>query len=378
MNLRAASSLRSSVLVGGCLLLASCGGSNSAKPAQSNLAGTAAMGAVSHDPAATPDTSIESTEPWSYNSTEGRLVRTAHYRLFTTQADTVLNARIPAFLESALAAYRTQLTTQPLPEPDLKLDTYILRSRNDWALLTRQMTGDQADLFLRIQRGGFAFGGKALLFDIGSHDTVAIVAHEGWHQYTQRSFKRPLPVWLEEGIATYHEGHRFDGRGNPEFLPWLNPERFDQLRKAAAGGRIKSLPALLDSAPQNLLVGGTSSSTEALDYYAQVWALTLFLAEGGADQSHKYRIPLNTLLADAASGEMDKQLIRTFGKPDAFRLLMSRRGPGVFIAYFGDLTQAADEYDRFIKRLVHPGFRGPIIAGQSPFATEAAGQPASR
>jgi hypothetical protein len=356
------------------IFLLGCGGSNPVP--QPTYGGVAVMGAVSGDPSRpAADTSIESTEPWSYNSKEGRLVRTAHYRLFTTQADTVLNARIPAFLESALSAYRTQLTTAPLPEPDLKLDTYILRTRPDWALLTRQMTGDQADIFLRIPRGGFAFGGKALLFDIGSHDTAAIVAHEGWHQYTQRAFKRPLPVWLEEGIATYHEGHRFDGRGNPEFLPWLNPERFDQLRRAAAQGRIKPLPALLESAPQNLLVGGTSRSTEALDYYAQVWALTLFLAEGGAD-GPKYRGALSTLLTDTASGSIDAQLIRTFGKDAAFRMLLTRRGPGVFIAYFGDVSQVAAEYDRFIQQLVHPGSRNAVIAGVSPFTSASSGEPA--
>jgi hypothetical protein len=326
------------------------------------------MGVMSRDPSTAPDTSIESTEPWSFNSTEGRLVRTAHYRLFTTQADTVLNARIPAFLESALASYRTSLTNggAPLPEPDLKLDTYILRSRPDWALLTRQMTGDQADIFLRITRGGFAFGGKALLFDIGSHDTAAIVAHEGWHQYTQRSFKRPLPVWLEEGIATLHEGHRFDGRGNPEFHPWLNPERFDQLRRASAACRVKPLSVLLESAPQNLLTGGTSSSTDALDYYAQVWALTLFLAEGG-ESGPKYRAALATLLSDAASGRMEDHLARTLGLQSARGTLLTRRGPGVFIAYFGDLNQTEAEYDHFVKRLVHPGSRGAIIAGRSPF-----------
>ena len=78
------------------------------------------------------DSLIESVDPWSFNSTEGRLVRTPHYRLFTTQADTVLNARVPHFLESALTGYRTGITgpSAALPEPDLKLDTYILRTRS--------------------------------------------------------------------------------------------------------------------------------------------------------------------------------------------------------------------------------------------------------
>lgn len=353
--------------------LAAC--SNSAPRPSRPIAGNAAMGAVSGVSSEAPvagDSAIESVEPWSFNSNEGRLVRTAHYRLFTTQADTVLNSRIPLFLESALDAYRTSITGThaPLPEPELKLDTYILRTRPDWALLTRQMTGNQADLFLRIPRGGFAFGGKALMFDIGARDTIAIVSHEGWHQYTQRAFKRPLPVWIEEGMATYMEGHRFDGKGAPQFLPWFNTERFDQLRRAHTAGQLMSLPALLDSSPQNLLSGGGAGgglnpNADALVYYAQVWALTLFLAEGAGG---RYHAPLGTLLRDGASGEIDAQLGRAFGAGNAARILAFRRGPGVFTAYFGDLGAAAREYDAFIKRLVHPGSRNAVVEGVSPFA----------
>jgi hypothetical protein len=320
---------------------------------------------------AAPETGIESVEPWSYNSVEGRIVRTAHYRLFTTQTDTVLNGRIPMFLEAALGAYRTCITgaNAPLPEPSLKLDTYILRSRPDWAVLTRQMMGDQADIFLRIPRGGFAFGGRALLFDIGTRDTPAIAAHEGWHQYTQRAFARPLPIWLEEGMATYMEGHRFDGRGAPQFVSWFNPERFDQLRRAAANEKLMSLPALLDAAPQNLMGGPSSPNDEALTYYAQVWAFTHFLVEGAGG---RYRPGLTEALNDAAGGAIDARLARLYGDREGRRVLLMRRGPGVFGAYFGDPTEAAREYDAFVKKLVEAGSRSAVVAGVSPFAQKPA------
>lgn len=317
---------------------------------------------------------VESTEPWSYNGAEGRLVRTAHYRLFTTQHDTVMNARVPLFLESALAAYRTCITspdgntsTRVLPEPSLKLDTYILRSRADWALLTRQTTGPQADIFLRIKRGGFAFGGKALLFDIGARDTLSIAAHEGWHQYTQRAFARPLPIWLEEGMATYMEGYRYDARGSAQFLPWFNTERFDQLRRAAAQSKLMSLSALLESAPQTLMGTGVGND-DALTYYAQVWAFTHFLAEGAGG---KYRAALGAVLMDAASGEIDSHLARTFGATGAGRVLAQRRGPGVFEAYFGELGEASGEYNQFLRKLVEPGSRTAIVAGESPLTPAA-------
>lgn len=308
---------------------------------------------------------IESVEAWSYNNTPGRLIRTPHYRVFTTQADTVLNGRVPMFLEAALTQYRTGITgaEHPLPEPDLKMDTFILRSRGDWALLTREMTGPMAPLYLRIPRGGFAFQGKALLFDIGSRDTLSIAAHEGWHQYTQRSFVQGLPVWLEEGVATYMEGHRWGGRsgGDVAFLPWSNIERFDQLRRSHAQGELLSLEKLLESTPQDILGSGTSQ--QALVYYAQVWALTHFLNEGAGG---RYAAGLQAVLTDAAQGTMDRRLMSTLG-PQGARVLSLRRGPGVFVAYFNaNLAEASKEYDAFISRLVSPGARGPVVEGRSP------------
>jgi hypothetical protein len=77
--------------------------------------------------------------------------------------------------------------------------------------------GSDAEVYLKIQRGGFAASGRAILYDIGPRDTFAIAAHEGWHQYTQKSFRAPLTVSFEEGLATYMEGFRWsdDDRTRP-------------------------------------------------------------------------------------------------------------------------------------------------------------------
>lgn len=310
-------------------------------------------------------TQVDSVEPWSFNNKDGRIFRTANYRVFTTQPDTVLNSRLPSFLESALRHYRTAITgyAAPLPEPEIKLDTYVLRTREDWALLTRQLTLDRADIFLRIPRGGFAFGGKALLFDIGARDTLAIAAHEGWHQYTQRAFQQPLPVWLEEGLATVMEGHRFEGRGEPQFLPWFNTQRFDLLRKAHAAGRLVSLRDLLADSPGDLLAGGAGAGERALIYYAQVWALSHFLLEG---DSGAHRAALNQLIADAAKGTLTARLSPTLGEFRAAQVLAQRRGPVLFEAYFGPVGARSDQYDRFIAELVKPGSRERIVEGVSP------------
>src|SRR5262245_32519300 len=135
---------------------------------------------------------VISTETWTFGNEQGRVVRTDSYRLFTTQSDSVLNSRLPTFMEEALQAYTGSLGN--LPRPPVPLDTYLMANRPQWTRLTQSLMGKQADIYLKIQRGGFTAQGKAVLYDIGTHDTFSLIAHEGWHQYTQRTFRQPLPT----------------------------------------------------------------------------------------------------------------------------------------------------------------------------------------
>lgn len=344
--------------------------SNSPAPHAAATPPAAAGGSAPRPPA--PNV-VESVEDWSYDGDKGLLIRTPNFRIYATQTEPILINRLPGFLEAAMSHYRTALTVPAegaaLPAPQLKLDTFVLRTRMQWERLTKQLLADQSGPYLRIPRGGFAYGGRALLFDIGTQDTMAILAHEGWHQFNQRTFAQTLPIWLDEGIATYMEGHRWsapeaDRGSRPVFLPWANTERFDALRDAAAKNELMPLSSLLESAPANL-IGPGGDASDALTYYAQVWAMTHFLVEGAGG---RYAASLNKLLHDAAAGSVARTVVAVFG-PDGARGLTSRRGPVVFLAYFNrDLAEAEGEYRAFVERVVQPGSRGPVVEGRSPLS----------
>lgn len=305
---------------------------------------------------------VEGVEPWEFEGRAGKIITTAHYRLFTTEKDPITVDRAPRFLEVALEHYRTALapTGAPLPPPPLRLETMLMDNRAQWKAVALQMLGPVSSRYFAIQRGGFATGGRAFLYDIGVFDTLAIAAHEGWHQYTQRTFAEPMPIWLEEGLATYMEGHKWEG-STPRFLPWANIERFDQLRAAQAKGELLPLDRLLATAPQDLLM---HAGDAAVNYYAQVWALVHFLAEGAGGA---HRGALEALLSDFASGRGVARVSAALGRQAALTAVMERRGDGVFRAYFGaDVSALGAEYEEFMRRLVRPGSRGPIVAGVSP------------
>jgi hypothetical protein len=332
--------------------------STSAKP-------TAAAGAVAADPNVLPANVVLSVEPWTYESKDGKIISTLSYRILTTVSKTSLTDRMPMFLETALIHYTTALG--PLPRPDGAMETYLMGTRPQWARMTQRFMGEQAETYLQIQRGGFASGGRAILYDIGPRDTFAIAAHEGWHQYTQKAFKNPLPVTLEEGVATYMEGFRWDAPGSDKanFLPWSNWERYEQLRQAERNGKLVPLDKLMRSTPQELMAGDPDN---ALVYYAQVWALIHFLNEDGGGQ---YSKALRAMVSDAANGRLIPRIQRELGSRTAGVYAARRGGVDLLALYTGRSAGALDsDYQAFIKAIVKTGSRAKIVAGQSPLSPD--------
>lgn len=305
---------------------------------------------------------ILSREPWRYATAEGEVIRTTNYRLYTTAKDKVIRDRLATFQEHALSHYRQILT--PLPAPATKLDTYLMDNRPQWERMTKQLMGDRAEALLKIPRGGYASRGIGVFYNIGLFDTLAIAGHEGWHQFTQKTFAEPLPSWLEEGLATFMEGHRWE-QNTPVFRPWANVQRFDQLRKAEGERKLLALEDLLDSRPQDFL---DFTDERVLTFYAQLWALVHFLNEG---EGGKYAAALREVMTDAAEGRLASTVRARLGGRAGASVLTSRSGPTVFMAYFSeDLSPPAEEYARFVSRLTRPGSRSAIAEGRSPSGLE--------
>jgi len=311
---------------------------------------------------------VISDEPWTFGQTPGRLLTTPNFRIFTTVDDNIILDRTPRFVEFALAHYTEALG--PIPKPTAKLETYILGTRPQWESLTRRIAGAAAPTYLRIQRGGFAREGRGVYWDIGPQNTFQIAAHEGWHQYTQATFRHHLPVWLEEGIACYMEGFRWhsEQRGVPIFRPWANAERFDTLRRVHARGDLVPLEDLLVSRPQELV---NTSGDATVAYYAQTWALVHFLHES---DSGRHAEALKALLQDAAEGTLYTNVAGRLGRDAARSALLKRRGDAVFRTYFDENVDAASErYRKFVDAIVGTGSRNAIVAGRSPLAASSTG-----
>lgn len=288
-------------------------------------------------------------EAWTYSDYDGILISTPNYRIFTTIDNERILDRLPMFYEGALTHYTSALAK--LPKPQRPLESFLFQTRGQWQTKTAELLPDQANMFSNLGRGGFTTRGTSVLYYIDrfgyTRDTFAIAAHEGWHQYTQQTFRHQLPVWLEEGVATYMEGYRVNREGVTEFQPSMNWERREALRDAVRRGRMIPLYEVLTRSPQSFL---STSKNSLLTYYAQVWALTLFLAEG---ENGRYSKALETVLSDAADGRMVSRVMTSSANGSRRGGSNTRVGPAVVQEYFNrDLAEFEKQYLLFVDQLI--------------------------
>lgn len=307
---------------------------------------------------------VTATREWRWESVEGLEVDTDNWTIRTSLRSAAFASTLPAFYEAALTNFRNGLV--PLPPPPHRMQAFVFGTRDEWARYTQYKLGADAAPYLKMGRGGFTTDGQAVLYDIG-RDTRAIAAHEGWHQYSQTTLKSTLPVWLEEGIACFMEGHRRNGDSQPPtFVPWANSERYFELRNAARKDRLATLRELVDGSPQSFL---ERSRDAQLAYYAQVWALVHFLREG---EGGKYRESLARLMEDAVHGKVADAIRASHAIPAGRAreaAARSRTGPWVILAYFNpDFDTFSREFDRFIGALRENNSWDRVMRGESPLA----------
>lgn len=298
---------------------------------------------------------------WTFQGADGMAYTTPHYRVLTTVDRAMVRDRLPTFAEASLARFVTEFPE--MPAPSAGLEVFVLSSRPEWERFVTDVYGSEGlERYSGITRGGFTQRGRAVLWDIGVQDTMAILAHEGWHQYAQVALREPLPSWLDEGLAVWAEGFRWNPYrpSEPVFAPWSNVERFDQLRNASARGGLLPLDQLLVQRPQELI---RISSESTLTYYAQCWALAHYIT---SDPSR--RANLGRLLTDAATGQMRQRLEQEYGTRAARSAVLRRAGPEAWQLYFGRDLQAENKaFAEYLERLVAPGSKNRIVRGESPF-----------
>ena len=225
----------------------------------------------------------------------GCKVVSPHYVIYSTISDREILVRFGQLMEGAMDAY--QSLASGVPASDQPLECYLFETRGQWAAFTRQHTGEDAAVYLRVNRGGYTVGDWFVAYWIGDGATFSVAAHEGWHQFVARHFRGRLPPFLEEGMACLFEEVQWEN-GLPRWDLSKNEPRLEALRAAVDGDCMYPLAQLVRM-HAGQVVGKPSSRIEA--FYAQSWAFARFLNDG---EGGRYRPALRRMFADAARGAL--------------------------------------------------------------------------
>ena len=238
---------------------------------------------------------LEHVEVWENKYGSGLKLTTEHYEIFTTLLKPLMLCQIPGFMESVNAAYNQQL-----PEPvqaKSRLKIYLFADRRQWEDFTRDFTGEQADIFCQIQAGAYYYNGMCVAYDIGWQRTICVLAHEGWHQFSDSYFTFRLPSWLDEGVAMLFESYSAEN-GRFHFEPVNNTYRLDELRKTLSNDKMMPLEELIATHPGDVLA--TDQTEAVMAFYSQSYALVRFLREA---RCGRYSSTYGKLLADGLKGD---------------------------------------------------------------------------
>jgi len=249
------------------------------------------------DTIAAVDVPFEQSE-WRYRGRAGQLIDSEHSAIYTTIREPDLVAWLPQTMETAFRYYNELIPSDKRPEG--RMPIYLFAAREEFEDFNQRRFGaDRAELLNRIRNGGFMEQVLTVVEYVNHDATFPLMTHEGFHQYLHYYSDSRVPAWLNEGLATLCEGQRWTSNGLSEFDKWLNPLRRNRLAEALLRDDLFPLSQLLRINAGHV-VGGSSRKINT--YYAQVWALLLFLQDG---ENEKYREPLARMLTVVGTGNLD-------------------------------------------------------------------------
>ena len=298
-----------------------------------------------------PLPAVKNIERWNNPYSDGLIIETQHYRVHTTLLEPLMLKQVPAFVEAAWKQYQSQL---PVPvQSEDKFILYIFKDRSQWEDFTKQFTGDQWPLYLKIKKGAYFLNGSCVAYNIGRTRTFSVIGHEGWHQFCNKHFKYRLPSWLDEGIAQLFEQSEFD-KGQFIFSSAKNYQRLGALKLTFQNNQIIPLRELISLNPGEVVMQEEPDKA-VMAFYAQAYALVRFLREEGYGKRlsnyHQMLVgalngkwPLDENEAKIAS-DRNIQLTVTWNRYIAQKL---------FDIYIGEnIEQLEPEYQAFCRKIVY-------------------------
>ena len=298
-----------------------------------------------------PLPSVQNVSRWDGPYGSGMIIETQHYIVYTTLLEPLMLKQVPAFVEAAWRQYQNQL---PSPvEGGPKFTLYIFKDRSQWEQFTKEYTGSQWPVYLKIKKGAYYLNGACVAYNIGRSRTFSVIGHEGWHQFCSRYFKYRLPSWLDEGIAQLFETSDFEN-GRFIFRPSKNYAKLGALKITMKNNRMIPLQNLISLNPGELVMWQEPDAA-VMAFYAQSYALVRFLREEdyGKRLGNYHQMLLGALNGTWPISQTEAQIASNRNIPLTAQW-NSYIAQKLFSIYIGqDFDQLEPEYRRFCSKIVY-------------------------
>ncbi len=239
---------------------------------------------------------------------------TEHYALAGTAAD----AKLQHYGEALEYVYREYATgfSELLEKQDAGSDKDAVARFNVVVLATADEYTEFTEAYfqggMEHTTGIFVASVNLLIIrDTGDReDTYGTLFHEAFHQFAHR-YVRAIPIWLNEGVATYYG----TARPGPNGLVFNRPESafFALVRNAASGSKLVPLRELMESSQAAFYnqapVAGLRCSHKML-CYAQSYTLASYLINDGDGREHlrTYLRKLSAVTTSAAARQVTREM----------------------------------------------------------------------
>lgn len=279
---------------------------------------------------------------WNYRGFKGTELESIHYVLRTTCGREGFVAFIPVFLEECWSQYSRLLPTDyVLREPS---ETYLFQRRDEWERFTDHFAPSRAATYKRIRSGGYSERGITVSHYSSQKGTLSVLAHEGLHQYLELTHGKPIPPWLNEGLACYFEGFHVE-RGRPVFTPEFNTTRSASLRLTLAHGQLIPLREILGTHAGREI---HKQSSHVRSYYAQMWALVVYLLQPA--YKNPYHDGFQRLLTDLGTETMLRKANAFLAADTDGRIT---EGEAIFLAYVTEDIDAFEaDFEAFVRNML--------------------------
>ena len=231
---------------------------------------------------------------------------TIHTNLLRTEA-----VSYGAHMDLVFASYAKRLRTLRGKKQD-RQNLYLLRTHADYIKTLQDIglngTGTGGVFFWAGQRSGLATWVEGR----PRGRTLAVLQHEGFHQFARARLGDQLPIWVNEGLAEYFE-HSIVVAGKLR-SGIVDADRLAIVQRAIERDTAFPFGQLLNRTHTQWNRAVSSGDAKAGLQYAQSWSIVHFLAHG---DNGRYEGAFNRYLIGLSKGEGHTQAFsKAFGSED--------------------------------------------------------------